>query len=40
MQIINQIHFRNLRGDIPGVLTAAVVALPMALAFGIASGGC
>ncbi len=38
MQITNQIHFRNLRGDILGGLTAAVVALPMALAFGIASG--
>ncbi|MGL5192111.1 MAG: bicarbonate transporter BicA [Chroococcales cyanobacterium] len=38
MQIINTIHFRNLKGDIFGGLTAAVVALPMALAFGIASG--
>ncbi|MBO0347772.1 SulP family inorganic anion transporter [Phormidium pseudopriestleyi FRX01] len=38
MQIINTIHFRNLKGDIFGGLTAAVVALPMSLAFGIASG--
>ncbi len=38
MQLVNQIHFRNLKGDIFGGLTAAVVALPMALAFGIASG--
>ncbi|MGP1386587.1 MAG: bicarbonate transporter BicA [Thainema sp.] len=38
MQITNQIHFRNVRGDIFGGLTAAVIALPMALAFGVASG--
>ncbi|GAX34290.1 bicarbonate transporter BicA [Nodularia sp. NIES-3585] len=38
MQITNEIHFRNLQGDILGGLTAAVVALPMSLAFGIASG--
>ncbi|WP_414619328.1 SulP family inorganic anion transporter [Calothrix sp. CCY 0018] len=38
MQITNQIHFRNLRGDIFGGLTAAIIALPMALAFGVASG--
>lgn len=38
MQIVNRIHFRNLRGDIFGGLTAAVIALPMALAFGVASG--
>jgi SulP family sulfate permease len=37
-QVFNQIHFRNLRGDIFGGLTAAVIALPMALAFGVASG--
>ena len=30
--------FSNLRGDIFGGLTAAVVALPLALAFGVASG--
>ncbi|MEB3161446.1 MAG: SulP family inorganic anion transporter [Synechocystis sp.] len=38
MQITNKIHFRNVQGDIFGGLTAAVIALPMALAFGIASG--
>lgn len=38
MQITNRIHFRNLRGDIFGGVTAAVIALPMALAFGVASG--
>jgi len=38
MQITNRINFRNLRGDIFGGVTAAVIALPMALAFGVASG--
>jgi sulfate permease, SulP family len=38
MQIINRIHFRNIRGDIFGGVTAAVIALPMSLAFGVASG--
>ncbi|MEM8611208.1 MAG: SulP family inorganic anion transporter [Cyanobacteria bacterium P01_H01_bin.105] len=38
MQITNQIHLRNLRGDVFGGATAAVIALPMALAFGVASG--
>jgi SulP family sulfate permease len=38
MQLTNQIHFRNLRGDIFGGLTAAIVSLPLALAFGVASG--
>ena len=38
MQITNQIHFRNVKGDIFGGVTAAVIALPMALAFGVASG--
>lgn len=38
MQITNTIHFRNVKGDVFGGLTAAVIALPMALAFGIASG--
>lgn len=31
-------HFSNLKGDIYGGLTTAVVALPLSLAFGIASG--
>lgn len=38
MNITNYIHTRNLRGDLFGGLTAAIVALPMALAFGVASG--
>lgn len=38
MQITNRIHFRNLKGDIFGGVTAAIIALPMALAFGVASG--
>ncbi|MBW4654408.1 MAG: SulP family inorganic anion transporter [Kaiparowitsia implicata GSE-PSE-MK54-09C] len=38
MQITNRIHFRNVRGDLFGGVTAAVIALPMALAFGVASG--
>ena len=37
-KITNQINFRNVRGDLFGGLTAAVIALPMALAFGVASG--
>lgn len=38
MQLTNYIHFRNLRGDIFGGVTAAIVSLPLALAFGVASG--
>ncbi|YAF93911.1 MAG: SulP family inorganic anion transporter [Nodularia sp. CChRGM 3473] len=38
MTLTNTIHFRNLRGDIFGGLTAAIVSLPLALAFGVASG--
>ncbi len=38
MQIFNQIHLGNLKGDLFGGVTATVVALPMALAFGVASG--
>lgn len=38
MQITNHIHFRNLQGDILGGVTAAIVSLPLALAFGVASG--
>lgn len=38
MQLINGLHFKNIRGDIYGGLTAAVVALPLALAMGVASG--
>ena len=38
MQLTNQIHFRNWQGDLFGGVTAAVIALPLALAFGVASG--
>ena len=38
MSITNKIHFRNLKGDVFGGITAAVIALPMALTFGVASG--
>ena len=36
--MIHGIYFNNLRGYFYGGLTAAVVALPLALAFGVASG--
>ncbi len=36
--LLNRINANNLRGDAFGGVTAAVIALPMALAFGIASG--
>jgi len=36
--LLNRINTNNLKGDVFGGLTAAVIALPMALAFGIASG--
>ena len=39
MALIHGLHFRNLRGDLLGGLTAAVVALPLALAFGNAALG-
>lgn len=38
MAITNRIHFRNLQGDIFGGVTTAIVSLPLALAFGVASG--
>ncbi len=38
MAILNEIRFDNLRGDLFGGVTAAIIALPMALAFGVASG--
>ena len=38
IRITNRIHFRNLRGDFFGGIVAAVIALPMALTFGVASG--
>jgi SulP family sulfate permease len=36
--LIQQLTFSNLRNDLFGGLTAAIVALPLALAFGVASG--
>ena len=39
MALINGLHRRNIRGDLLGGLTAAVVALPLALAFGNAALG-
>lgn len=38
MSWLNQISSQHIKGDVFGGLTAAVVALPMALAFGVASG--
>jgi sulfate permease, SulP family len=38
VQIVHGLTFDNIRGDIFGGLTAAVVALPLAMAFGVASG--
>ncbi|MGC1307872.1 MAG: SulP family inorganic anion transporter [Phormidesmis sp.] len=35
---INGLHLQNLRGDFFGGVTAAIVALPLALAFGVSSG--
>lgn len=39
MALINGLHLKNIRGDVLGGLTAAVVALPLALAFGEAALG-
>ncbi len=39
MGLIHGFHLRNIRGDVLGGLTAAVVALPLALAFGNAALG-
>jgi SulP family sulfate permease len=38
MQWVNGLHFNDLRGDIYGGLTAAVVALPLSMSMGVASG--
>jgi SulP family sulfate permease len=38
MHFFNRIHFNNLRGDLFGGVTTAIVSLPLALAFGVASG--
>ena len=39
LALINGFHLRNIRGDVLGGVTAAVVALPLALAFGNAALG-
>ncbi|AWB68604.1 sodium-independent anion transporter [Saccharobesus litoralis] len=36
--MFNLFHLRNIRGDLLGGLTAAIVSLPLALTFGVASG--
>lgn len=38
MRIFNDISLQHVRGDLFGGLTAAIVSLPLALAFGVASG--
>lgn len=38
LNIFNTINRKSLKGDILGGLTAAIVSLPLALAFGVASG--
>jgi len=38
MQLIHGLDFKHVKGDLFGGVTAAVVALPLALAFGVASG--
>jgi len=39
LSLINGLHLKNVRGDVLGGITAAVVALPLALAFGNAALG-
>lgn len=36
-RLVNNLHFRNFRGDLLGGMTAAIVALPLALAFGVSA---
>jgi SulP family sulfate permease len=38
LRIFNEFRLDNIRGDLFGGVTAAIIALPMALAFGVASG--
>jgi SulP family sulfate permease len=38
LRLLNHISTNNIKGDLFGGVTAAVIALPMALAFGVASG--
>jgi len=37
LRLINSFNFRHLRGDLLGGVTAAIVALPLALAFGVSA---
>jgi MFS superfamily sulfate permease-like transporter len=39
MSFVNGLHFNNVRGDIYGTPTVAVVALPLALAMGLVASG-
>ena len=34
MKLIHGLNFKNIKGDLLGGVTAAVVALPLAIAFG------
>lgn len=36
-RLVNHLNFRNFRGDLLGGMTAAIVALPLALAFGVSA---
>ena len=38
MKLVHNWRFNNLRGDMFGGITAGIVALPLALAFGVQSG--
>jgi sulfate permease, SulP family len=38
MRLLNHVRFDNLRGDLFGGVTTAIVSLPLALTFGVASG--
>lgn len=38
MRFFNEIRFDNLRGDLFGGVTTAIISLPLALTFGVASG--
>ena len=35
---IHGLHFKNIKGDVFGGVVAAVIAVPLVLAFGVASG--
>jgi SulP family sulfate permease len=38
LRLLNHISTNNIKGDLFGGVTAAIVALPLALAFGVVSG--